>query len=649
MQFPESNVAKKYLQGLKGVEIGASSHNPFNLDTINVDNERFYKNYEKEQIRFTGHPAKVDVFADACKLPFQDKEFDFVINSHVLDRIWRPDLAIKEWCRVSKQYIFLIIPNENPKTTADEILKRKHVDIYDDNKYNFWDVKLFTDFIYFLKEYVEIVEVLNSDDKVGNGFCVVLRVKNKEIGRKCDITGFWHICMVNKYYEIITEQLSLMISSGLYDKSKNIYVSCVGEEQELKKVNDLFLSYDKIKIESHHTDIKEYEFPAIENIVKKDLSDSFCFYIHTKGVSYPDSEGGKHWRDYMNYYILERWNDNIEKLEFGYDTCGVKLLGNDFPPHYSGNFWWARGAYLNTLQPITGRGKKDRFLAEMWLCSNGAKAATLCQKYVDYNTKGKFTPDSDSKNKIVVHTLSYNLASEVHDATKLLYEQNRYLNFRHVIVDLGFPITEGDKIPDNIDVAKLENSKRNIDTAIKYNSEFISIKNKGVSQNWESVRNQMDIKDEDVIICADPDERPLNNGWVRAINDVITNGNKIAWCSLMMKEHVSFMKKEDEKYIGGYRVYVMKSVFNWAQGGFSGKFLNEIGGVPVPKDAPIYGWIEHACCDKMFKLGYTWAILADYYVEHTECSTLYRKWKNHVTSNVKNGQISFDEWLKNTK
>lgn len=654
MIFQDSKLAKKYLKDLRGVEIGASSHNPFNLNTINVDSEKCHQNYIKDQIKLTGKSAKVDVFADACRLPFNNKEFDFVISSHVLDRIWRPDIAIKEWCRVATKYIFLIIPHKDrssnakiPATRVEEILNRTPTDNYEDKLYNIWDPKSFTDFISSISDYVEPVEVLNSDDKVGNGFCVVLKVK-----QLYDVLGFWHICMINKYQEIISEQLDLMVSSGLYDRSKNIFVSCVGSDSELQNVNKLLEKYNKIKIQSHRENIEEYEFPALEMIQNASKSnDSFrCFYIHTKGVSWPDHEGGKHWRDYMNYYIIEKWKDNIDRLSSGYDTCGVKLISKGFPLHYSGNFWWANSEYIKKLKPVSDLDKKDRFSAEMWLCSNNPNTSTLCQKFVDYNTKGKFTPDPENKadSKIVVHTLAYNLTSEVETATHLLYDQNKGESFTHVIVDLGFPIIKGDEVPRNIQLAKIENTRQNLNTAIKYNSNFLAIKNKGVSQNWESVRNQMNIKDDEILICADPDERPMTNGWIKAIKDVINNGQKIAWCSLMMKEHLPFLKNHSKTNIAGHDIYLMNTVFNWAQGGFSGKFLNAIGGVPVPKAAPIYGWIEHACCDKMFPIGYKWAILADYYVEHTECSPLYRKWKTHITTHVKAGQVSFEEWLKTT-
>lgn len=475
----------------------------------------------------------------------------------------------------------------------------------------------------------------------------ILFIENKKrpvpVAEK-NVIGFWHICMINEYQSIIKEQLDLLIKSALYQKADRIYVGCSGDTIQLEKVRLLFADHDKMKI-FFVQDIMQYEFTTLKYL--KSMADSaisfFTFYIHTKGVSYPGNEGGKHWRDYMNYYTITCWKDNFEKLKEGYDTCGVKLIQKgDFEMHYSGNFWWANSDYVKGLKPIDSLDKTNRFNAEMWICSNNPIAATLCQKFVDYNTRGKFFP---KKRRILVHTLAYNLTSEVEEATKLLYQQNDKDNFEHVIVDLGFPIVEADKIPSSIDAAKLENAQLNIYTAMKYSSKFLSFANKGVSQNWEFVRQQLDVTDNDVLICCDPDERPKNNGWIKAVSDVLFNGNKIAWCSLMMKEHEQFISKLEKFNVGGYDVYFVEGRINWAQGGFSGKFLNEIKGIPVPEGAPIYGWIEDACVKKMQPLGYRVAILADYFVEHTECSPLYREWKTDVTTNYLQGQVTFDEWL----
>src|SRR3990167_8218008 len=208
------------------------------------------------------------------------------------------------------------------------------------------------------------------------------------------IIGFWHICMINNFMEIISEQLELLLQSELYDKSENIFVGCVGEIDELEKIRKLFSNYTKIKILSLAS-IKNYEFPTLEIIkYKSDIDEFYLFYIHTKGVSYSDNKGGKYWRDYMNYYNITKWRSAFLKLEQGYDTCGVKLIEKgEFPMHYSGNFWWARSSYIKILPKIDTLNKEDRFSAEMWLCSKSPKAFSLCQNFADYNTKGEFIPE----------------------------------------------------------------------------------------------------------------------------------------------------------------------------------------------------------------------------------------------------------------
>lgn len=85
MKFKESVLAHSLLDGLKGVEIGASAHNPFGLDTVNVD--RYPGDdtvFKKEEIKLCGHAAAVDVVAPGDKLPFPDKSL-FVSVSVFID------------------------------------------------------------------------------------------------------------------------------------------------------------------------------------------------------------------------------------------------------------------------------------------------------------------------------------------------------------------------------------------------------------------------------------------------------------------------------------------------------------------------------------------------------------------------------------
>ncbi len=89
MKFRESELAHLYLDGLRGIEIGGAAHNPFGLNTINVDRISHtslgFEPYALEQVRLCGEVLPVDVVAPGDKLPFADKSYDFVISSHVIE------------------------------------------------------------------------------------------------------------------------------------------------------------------------------------------------------------------------------------------------------------------------------------------------------------------------------------------------------------------------------------------------------------------------------------------------------------------------------------------------------------------------------------------------------------------------------------
>lgn len=250
---------------------------------------------------------------------------------------------------------------------------------------------------------------------------------------------------------------------------------------------------------------------------------------------------------------------------------------------------------------------------------------------------------------IYVHTLAFNLPSEVEDATQSLYELNT--GFKHLIADLGFPLEYGGDLPEDIDKVKKVNSKKLQDIASKYGSEYVNLPNIGVSQNWNQVKEYFGITDKDILICADPDERPFNKGWVNAIYTVLSNFN-LAACALVMPDQKKWLENNHGKTvkveIGGKNVFLINGTLSMAQVGFSGKFLNMIGGVPVPESYSIYGHIESALNNKMKERGYGWGILQDYEVIHTECSTLYREWKTDILSGnfIAEKQIGFESWLE---
>ena len=199
--FPTSPLANRYLKKLRGVEIGASEHNSYRLQTINVDFTDEITVYKEEEINMCGKFCKVDIVADAMKLPFKDKTFDFVLSSHMLEHHWQPIGVISEWVRVARKYIFITVPRmdltfdkDKTPTTLLELQKRhigeiKKVDetIADDH-WNIWGLENFKEFCNHIAERLdlEIVEFQEIDDKVGNGMTVLFEIRNKPWYKKAE-------------------------------------------------------------------------------------------------------------------------------------------------------------------------------------------------------------------------------------------------------------------------------------------------------------------------------------------------------------------------------------------------------------------------------------------------------------------------------
>jgi hypothetical protein len=95
-------------------------------------------------------------------------------------------------------------------------------------------------------------------------------------------------------------------------------------------------------------------------------------YIHTKGVVPQASPGVANWREILNYYMIDRWPQNVALLEH---NQVVAINDQHTEPHaiVSGNFFWARSDYIRTLQdPLqeyVGKENFHRYSFEAWILS----------------------------------------------------------------------------------------------------------------------------------------------------------------------------------------------------------------------------------------------------------------------------------------
>lgn len=190
---PESKLAHKYLDGLRGIEIGASAQNPFGLNTLNVDYSSDINTvYKQEELESTGTYAKVDIVASGDCLPLEDDSQDFVLSSHVIEHFYDPIKAIKEWLRVTrpKGYVFIIAPykdrifdRDKTRTSLTELIERHnfpHPPVPDHHgHYSFWITE---DFLDLCKHFNwKVVEFQDVDDKVGNGFTIVIQKEDFKV------------------------------------------------------------------------------------------------------------------------------------------------------------------------------------------------------------------------------------------------------------------------------------------------------------------------------------------------------------------------------------------------------------------------------------------------------------------------------------
>ena len=137
--------------------------------------------YKQEEWRLSGRKRRVDVVAPGDDLPFAEGAFDFVFASHVIEHFADPIRALKEWVRVARKYVVLVVPHrdrtfdrDRPLTPVAELVER-HRSGFSSEEDKHWSVWTYESFVDLCDELgLEVVDSLDPDDKVGNGFMVVI-------------------------------------------------------------------------------------------------------------------------------------------------------------------------------------------------------------------------------------------------------------------------------------------------------------------------------------------------------------------------------------------------------------------------------------------------------------------------------------------
>ena len=162
-----------------------------------------------------------------------------------------------------------------------------------------------------------------------------------------------HTFLTGNWKEILKSQIERLISSGLYDKADIIWFTCNLNENDENVFTDFLKDYNKIQTECHVNN--GFEYPGIHKV--KELGDTNedmkILYFHAKGVSntYTDYstkqvnqekiKNIQSWRECLEYFVIDKWEDCIDKLN-EYDNVGVTCNSG----WYWGNFCWSQSKHI---------------------------------------------------------------------------------------------------------------------------------------------------------------------------------------------------------------------------------------------------------------------------------------------------------------
>jgi len=257
-----------------------------------------------------------------------------------------------------------------------------------------------------------------------------------------------HFCyMINDWYEKLSNQLERAKLSGLYDAAKEYHLVVTDASKEKHRLESILSNYTKIKLD-YHNDNKLYETYAIQKVHELGLANSNLniLYFHNKGVynngiknynskeiSVLKKESVLNFIEILEYFLIDKWEDCVNKLNEGYHIVGVNCVFGQ----WWGNFWWTRSEYLKTNEDFKFNENIDsRWKCERWIHIGNSIHATpefkpyefyhfWCDNYYTVIPKCFYDGTDRSKIDIIIHKAEYGYFAEAqHELQPLPLHEN---------------------------------------------------------------------------------------------------------------------------------------------------------------------------------------------------------------------------------
>jgi len=197
--------------------------------------------------------------------------------------------------------------------------------------------------------------------------------------RKKNIHVYYHVCLKNDGLIIALQQLHLLALSGLLYHSKSINIGIkynnIDDKNNFVRIIQQYNTSNNINIlyceDNCHNNNQELStaihFKNYADSLENENND-FILYFHTKGVSHYKGvyeNAIRHWRIYMEYFMIQHWKICVSRLMDGYESCGtycininymnnylnidnnVELNKNKF--YYPGSFYWMNTSLIKRI------------------------------------------------------------------------------------------------------------------------------------------------------------------------------------------------------------------------------------------------------------------------------------------------------------
>lgn len=162
---------------------------------------------------------------------------------------------------------------------------------------------------------------------------------------------FWHTYLTGDYKLVVQEQMTKLITSGLYNEVDYIFTGISATStDDVNWFMELLSSYEKFfPILHNDNDGEKPTMRLLANYAKE--NECYIMYFHTKAVS-NTGYNNTLWRWSMDYNVIYKHKECIELLDKGADAVGPNLRKNThvgYHPHFSGTYWWSTSKYIQSL------------------------------------------------------------------------------------------------------------------------------------------------------------------------------------------------------------------------------------------------------------------------------------------------------------